>query len=327
MSSIIIKLTNKFNGDETTLSEVNFLFAPVHELFCSIRAFVDKAFRTTTDLGPSWHKRVRSEISATLRSELESTTRRKLLTSGFHVPLLLACPSLESTTASLDWLGQVSLAEMAAAFVQYGTLGTQHIDGEMVEKRDSIVRLMRAWDTAYFKNVDVTVLRHLEQDAASRAAHSRQMPVDDTVFAAMKGVYLPMDQIDNLILIPQHHLAPWNFSYKFGSTYVAYYSCGFVPSITDDDSPPPDLLRLTRTLADESRLRMLKYIAGSRRSFTDVLNQMPLSKGTVHHHLVALRAAGLLTVRQDISGAHALYELSEGALDRVHEALSSYLGG
>lgn len=307
------------------LSEIKFLFAPVHELFCSILAFVDKPFRTTTDLGATWHKRVRADIPDALRAELEDTKTRKLLRSGFHVPLLLGCPSLESTAGSLDWLGQMSAEEMAAVFMQYGDSGTQYIDGAMVETRDSIVRLMRAWNAAYFDHVEEPVLCHLREDADSRADASHRMSVEETVFAATKGVYLPINHIDQLILIPQHHLSPWNFSYEYGRTVVTYYPCAFVPASSDDDSPPPDLLRLTRTLADESRLRMLKYIAGSRRSFTDVLNHTGLSKGTVHHHLVALRAAGLVTVRQSMASTQALYELNEGAIDRVHAELNAYL--
>ncbi len=89
-------------------------------------------------------------------------------------------------------------------------------------------------------------------------------------------------------------------------------------------TPPPALLRLTHALSDESRLRILRYLAAGERSFTEVVREIGLAKSTVHHHLVALRAAGLVRVRHDAANAVG-YGLRADALDDLDARLTSFL--
>lgn len=60
------------------------------------------------------------------------------------------------------------------------------------------------------------------------------------------------------------------------------------------------------------------------RSFTDVVRKTGLAKSTVHHHLVALRASGLVRVHHDAANAVG-YSLRAGALDDLDARLTSFL--
>ncbi|WP_153944935.1 ArsR/SmtB family transcription factor, partial [Acinetobacter baumannii] len=57
---------------------------------------------------------------------------------------------------------------------------------------------------------------------------------------------------------------------------------------------PRSLLRLARCLADESRLRILRFLTDGPRSFTEIVSHMGLAKSTVSYHMIMLRGAGLV---------------------------------
>ena len=61
-------------------------------------------------------------------------------------------------------------------------------------------------------------------------------------------------------------------------------------------APPPAVVRLHRALGDETRLRILKLLAGRDLYLTEIAQQLDLSKPTIKHHLALLRAAGLVTI-------------------------------
>ena len=73
-------------------------------------------------------------------------------------------------------------------------------------------------------------------------------------------------------------------------------------------------MRLTHALSDESRLRMLRFVADGPCTLTEVARFIGLSQPTVHHHLVQLRAAGLVRVHFAVSGP-SRYSLRPHALD------------
>jgi len=88
--------------------------------------------------------------------------------------------------------------------------------------------------------------------------------------------------------------------------------------------PPTGLLRLTRALSDPSRLRILRLLVDDRRSFSELVTMTGLAKSTVHHHMVALRAAGLVQV-YDVGGKTVTYRLRPNAADDLGNRLRSYL--
>ena len=100
------------------------------------------------------------------------------------------------------------------------------------------------------------------------------------------------------------------------------YPADVVP--TAPDSPPMALLRLTRGLSDESRLRILRFLSLGPRSLTEVARFAGLSQPTVHHHLSQLRSAGLVRIHYTLSSS-ARYSLRTHALDQLSTALGTYL--
>jgi ArsR family transcriptional regulator len=76
-----------------------------------------------------------------------------------------------------------------------------------------------------------------------------------------------------------------------------------------------DCVEFCRTLADESRQRILRLLANSgEKSVGDIVDACDVSQPTISHHLHVLRQFGLVTRRKE--GKHVFYALNR---DRVTE--------
>lgn len=70
-----------------------------------------------------------------------------------------------------------------------------------------------------------------------------------------------------------------------------------------------------RALGDETRLRLLEYLAGGERTVAELMGLAGLGQSLVSHHLRTLREAGLVTARRDGRWVH--YAIAESALNAV----------
>ena len=134
----------------------------------------------------------------------------------------------------------------------------------------------------------------------------------------------PTPGLVRVLLVPQYHYRPWNLNEYHRGLRIIMYPVDALA--TPPGELPPGLLRLTRALADENRLRILRLLASSPRSFTEVVESTRLAKSTVHYHLVLLRAAGLVRVH-DAGESATGYSLRGEALDEVRARLGTFLQG
>jgi biotin operon repressor len=78
------------------------------------------------------------------------------------------------------------------------------------------------------------------------------------------------------------------------------------------DKQTQELLTLIKSLADESRIEILRLLAQQEVSVGDLAKQIELGEPTVSHHLTKLREVGLVTVRT--LGNQRFYRLNESGL-------------
>jgi DNA-binding transcriptional ArsR family regulator len=92
------------------------------------------------------------------------------------------------------------------------------------------------------------------------------------------------------VLVPSVVVRPWVVTGSAPSTQVIV-----VPARLDlaaDD--PANVLKVTKALADETRLRMLRHLAGGEASLAELVAAVGVAKSTAHHHTVVLRDAGFI---------------------------------
>lgn len=296
-------------------------WAPAYELLASLRAFVNKPERKTLELGATWSAEAARRVDAQIMQPLSPPRRRSCL----HLLDLLAWlrPGEQSVEQFLDWVASRSagaLYEILGPYLQEADVRLLH---ELIEGRDSYMTALAHWNERYFRDVDPRILDGLAANAAELRRYAATAGPDDVIDAATNGIRLDLDPAPRVVLlIPQYHYRPWNLYSNYRGLYALQYPADAIPP--EPGEPPPPLVRLTRALADVSRLRILRYLVRESLSFTALVRLTGLSKSTVHYHMVLLRAAGLVRVYHSGDGS-STYSLRSGAIDGLSDRLSAFL--
>ncbi len=192
--------------------------------------------------------------------------------------------------------------------------------------KDRILAVLRAWQVP-FAEIEDRVRSIIERDYDERAADRERLAPAELIETTTGGVrYLPEPGISRVVLGPSYFSRPYNFlmsarDWRFFGYPVADSALGPSDALT----PPLSLVRLHRALGDETRLRILKLLASRDLYLTEIAQQLDLSKPTIKHHMMQLRAAGLVTITD--SGTVLYYTLRRNRLDDASAEIKRFLIG
>jgi DNA-binding transcriptional ArsR family regulator len=99
---------------------------------------------------------------------------------------------------------------------------------------------------------------------------------------------------------------------------------GTLASIIDQPDDLRDLRTFHRALADVNRLRIVRRLAETPSTVTELIDHVGLSQPLVSHHLKRLRDAGLVVTRR--VGRETICSLRPGAFDEVAARERDVLG-
>lgn len=149
--------------------------------------------------------------------------------------------------------------------------------------------LLQRWEEEIFSQLGPPLEADLKASAQSVSRLARQLPPDRLIIKATQGVeYRPEPWIESVILVPTVLNRPWVDITEYGSIKFFFY-----PASRESASPDVQLVEVYKALGDETRLRILRLLAGGESTLTDIANKLGLAKSTVHGHMRILRAAGL----------------------------------
>lgn len=296
---------------------VEVAFAPAYELVVSLLTYTTKRRPKSLALGADW-------VAATAKT-LDPATFEPIRELDLLPALLLmvrSCPQGGDTAGFLSWFAALSPDEFHERLSSCTALGKQ----APVDARSAhplLVQALCAWNEHYFRHLDPALLAGLAADAQTVRGVAAITPPAELVELATGGIDLaPAPGLDTVVLIPQHHFRPINLYLHLPDCTLVAYPADVLPP--EPGEPPLALTRLTGALADSSRLKILRMLASRSLSFTEIQKEMGLAKSTVHHHLVTLRAAGLIRVH-DLREEGAKYSLRPAALDMLGARLGAYL--
>jgi DNA-binding transcriptional ArsR family regulator len=294
-------------------------WAPAYELLVSIAAYVSRRIHPHLELGEGWVREVRERLPVEFRPVLGVKHKDDCL---LHL-LLDGCPGERDVDGFLDWLAGLSPGAAYDALCNRMPRSGPQLPRDFPEWRDRMVERLRTWNDLYFRHVDPAILDALRAEVDSRRATIGSTSAREIIEHATNGLYVELDPaLRCVVLVPQFHQRPYNDHDVFESGLVMLYPADVLPPAPD--APPTALLRLTRGLSDESRLRILRFLRTGPCTLTEVARFAGLSQPTVHHHLTLLRVAGLVRVHVYMSGA-ARYSLRPGAVQAVARQLDTYL--
>ncbi|KEO84711.1 ArsR/SmtB family transcription factor [Tumebacillus flagellatus] len=295
--------------------------SPAYELLVSFFAYTRKTHHKSMDAGTPWIRETRKTLPPAFAARLDDLgSSISTLFHGFDF-LIHQCPPEHRTTAAafLTWAASLPVGDLFQLLAPY-----VDVPADIVSLRDQCVDLLHHWNAEYFQTLDPSILQALAADAEQKNTLLGTLPDMDVIELATNGVrYEVTPELRTILLVPQYHLRPISTMTKYNTSMSIYYSID-LPAPADG-GPAPALLRLTKSLGEESRLRLLRFIGSgpdSTRSFTEVVQSAGLSMSTVHHHLMALRGAGLITAHGE--GNVTYYTLRRDTVSRLSHDLLSY---
>jgi len=190
--------------------------------------------------------------------------------------------------------------------------------------KDDVVVVLRAMRELLRGHLDevVPALRH---DALERRRRIQGLPVDAAIELGTAGIrYQPEPWVRRVLLIPQAAMRPWVLIVDHADTKIFLVAVDEDCLAVDHDTPPARLLALTKALAEEQRLRILRRLTAGPASLQQIADHLGIAKSTAHHHLVQLRAAGLTIVEM---GQGSEYTVRAGVAGDLCALLDTYLRG
>lgn len=290
-------------------------YSPAYELVMSFYAYLLKNESKTYYLGDAWRRETQSMLPSAFASELEDERWEVLHRT---VLLIAQCPARQSVEGFLNWLEQLPAGELYERLSPW----VRSIPLNLGEIRDRTVYLLSNWHEHYFRTLDQAVLRHLEDEAKRRADLVESLPPIDLIEDATNGIRIePVEGLKQVILVPQYHCAP--------ATVLDFFrgvaTCLYPTRPPGRGMPYETLLRFGQCLADENRLRILRLLAEQPRTLAEIHQSVSLAKSTVHHHLTALRRAGMIRSHFFGDTTPAYYSARVGIVDELYGYLKTLL--
>lgn len=135
-----------------------------------------------------------------------------------------------------------------------------------------------------------------------------------------------MDTAEQVIFVPNPHIGPYTGVFHIKDKLVLFFGARHPDGVFQEapDLSRAEILVRLSALADDSRLRILKYISeqGEQRS-QDIMQALDLSQSAASRHLKQLSATGYLNERR-CEGAKC-YDLNPERLDDTLQAIRSFL--
>jgi DNA-binding transcriptional ArsR family regulator len=189
-----------------------------------------------------------------------------------------------------------------------------------------LVAVLGAW-AERFTPIESRVTAILERDYESRAADRANLAPAELIERTTNGIrWLPEGGVKRVILAPSYFSRPYNFLMSASDFRLFGYPVSDEAlEAVDPLAAPQSVVRLHRALGDDTRLKILKLLAGRDLYLTEIAQQLELSKPTIKHHLALLRSAGLVTITE--SGTVVYYSLRRNRLDDASADIKRFLIG
>jgi DNA-binding transcriptional ArsR family regulator len=184
---------------------------------------------------------------------------------------------------------------------------------------------VRAWRLS-FARVEERVTSIIERDVAARRAEGERLEPGDLIERVTGGIrFVPDTAVRRVILAPSYFSRPFNWVHGGPDWRLFCYPVAEAAiEERDRQAPSAEMIRLYRTLGDESRLRILKLLVDHDMYLTEIAEALGYSKPTISHHMAQLRAAGLVSVTDQ--GNLTYYSLRRQRLEDISTEIGSFLG-
>lgn len=191
------------------------------------------------------------------------------------------------------------------------------------ETKALLVRTMSGFQRDVFASKEESFRKQLQSDFNSKSSMARQVSPERLIEIATSGITVSEETVSQpIVLMPTMVARPWVVISPGPDFDVYGYSVSDECLDLDSDAPPPWLVKVYKALGDERRLRVLRRLGEGDASLAELARDADIAKSTLHHHLMLLRAAGLVSVEL---GENKKYSLRETTPSEAASVLNSYM--
>jgi len=195
--------------------------------------------------------------------------------------------------------------------------------------RAALASALRVWYEAVFTDEEPRLTPLLQREAEALERRRTEMQPDPFVELAMRGVQWQRPVgLRRIIFAPSYFCRPAVFYHFWRGTLtfcapIEYTGPEAEAQWVDPRAPGEEILRFFEALGDDTRLRILRLLAEREMYLTELAERLGLTKATTKHHMVRLRAAGLVTLYD--RDRLTYYALRPDVTKRAAQMLDTYL--
>lgn len=298
---------------------VDFEFSPLYELMNSLELFLTKKSIKNVELGPEWVNAVQEILD---EHKVDLGNPKNLPCFNYLSLLIWQSPVKDDVEAFVKWLRSLDPGQLYERLFSYYS---EVLPADLSSLRDKYIDLISVWNSVYFNGIDPIIIQTLRQ--SFNEWDGKEKGVDPVTFVDQVSGGVRIEDykgLQQVILIPSYHINPLITIYKYKNMAHVMYPVDLPEK--DSNQPSKKLVRLTKALSDENRLRILKLVKEGPKTFTEIQQHFELSKSTIHHHVMMLRTAGLISAYHTNECCTETFVYRESGLTELTQNINMYLG-
>ena len=195
---------------------------------------------------------------------------------------------------------------------------------------EGLLEAIRNYVEVFFGEEERRILPALEQGVARGKQLAERLSFGDLLEELSHGLrFDPAIGTEELVLVPSFWITPlmrWDGVDK-QRTILLFGARPADASVVPGETVPDALMLALKGLADPTRLKILRLLAGEPMAAADLAKRLRLRTPTVMHHLRALRLAGLIQITMPSKSKKEknLYAYRPSAMVEAAEMLRGYL--
>ncbi len=192
---------------------------------------------------------------------------------------------------------------------------------------EQILLALNTYYTSFFAEEEDRIASLIDEALARAQARAGELPLPSLLDELTHGVHFDTSDIDQaVILAPSYWVSPLTLYHRLGEGEMLVLFGVRSPSepLIPGDPVPRELLEAMKAVADPTRLQILRYLAGSPQTPSQLARQLRLRPPTVVHHLNTLRLAGLVEVSLHGESERA-YSLRRETLRHAITSLNNFI--
>jgi DNA-binding transcriptional ArsR family regulator len=190
-----------------------------------------------------------------------------------------------------------------------------------------ILTSMQEYYQAFFADEETRIRPALKAGLENAQELSERVKLPALVEKLSRGVrFEDIEMLKEITLVPSYWSTPFVFptTPTEGRMQIVFGCRPDFQSIAPGAETPDKLINALKSLADPTRLRILRYLTGEPLTPTELSRKLRLRPPTVLHHLQALRLADLVAIRVSDNGEKRYAARSE-TLDVMFLSVKNFI--